>query len=362
MASHRNSTGPTVPTISSQPLIRYTEIPAPLQLYIPAVGGNLSYQWRLNGWNWWPPNFPTFSIANTVPDHAGIWDFVVSNSVGSATSRPFIVGFVAHIKITGWGNLVGENVIHPNGNIYDQILLTRLGVTVIADPGKVTRVSYIDLSDDIVQVEFSGAGTLTLVIDSYPLDSIGNFAPAASPIKYNQPDVAYMKGRGGIVIVGADETTNVSVFAVGRKTAVNQALFKDNVTYDGMADIGYIAIGSATGEFGGVRTADVRYSGKMGLTGLYAPGVQFTGPVYIGDINASGVATGVIQLGSVADARITGGELAQDNGRPVQVSGLTELKFVAGQDANGNMLPAKANRAVLQQDGSDVTAQIVLNP
>lgn len=47
---------------------------------------------------------------------------------------------------------------------------------------------------------------------------------------------------------------------------------------------------------------------------------------------------------------------------PVQVSGITQLKFTAGSDSRGNLLGAKTNQAVLQQNGADVTAQIVVKP
>jgi hypothetical protein len=45
------------------------------------------------------------------------------------------------------------------------------------------------------------------------MDDAGTPAPAAN---YNQPGVNYVRGHVGIVITGADETTNLSVFSVGR--------------------------------------------------------------------------------------------------------------------------------------------------
>ena len=144
---------------------------------------------------------------------------------------------------------------------------------------------------------------------------------------------------------------------------MNQALFPAGVTYDGVADLAYVAIAATNGKFGGVRTANARYAAAKGITGLYAPGVEFTGPVYVGSLNAAGAATPVLLLGSAdADTRITGGDLLQDNGRGVQVSGITRLDFTAGSDAHGNPLPAKTNRAVLWEEGGDVTALIVVSP
>ena len=47
---------------------------------------------------------------------------------------------------------------------------------------------------------------------------------------------------------------------------------------------------------------------------------------------------------------------------PVQVSEIMQLKFTAGSDCHGNLLGAKTNQTVLQQNGADVTAQIVVKP
>jgi hypothetical protein len=91
--------------------------------------------------------------------------------------------------------------------------------------------------------------------------------------------------------------------------------------------------------------------------------VQFTGPVYVGDISAFDEADPVLQLGGAdGDTLIAGGDLFQTNGRAVKVSGLTQLKFVAGATSHGIMLPAQPNQARLEQNGADVTHQIVVNP
>ena len=102
-----------------------------------------------------------------------------------------------------------------------------------------------------------------------------------------------------------------------------------------------------------------------GITGIYAPGVQFTGPIYVGDIDSrDNAATPMFVIGSCTDTRITGGDLLQASGQAVRVSGLGQLRFTAGVDANGNALSAKANRGVLRDKDSnaDVTLQTVVNP
>jgi hypothetical protein len=279
----------------------------------------------------------------------------VTTSGGTTiASDPAILGVSTSAKVAGSGSEIAADIVHPNKNIFDQLLLQGAAASFTADAGQITRLSYVDMHDDIVQVEFSGAGTVSIVLD-------GASGPAA-PVKYNQSGVVYMKGHAGIVVTGANETTNLSVFSVGRANAVNQALFKDNVTYDGLADIAFIAIDSSDGKFGGLRTANASYFATTGYTGVYAPGVQFTGPVFVGDIDASDTATPLLLLGSAANAQINGGDLLQANGRAVRVSGIAQLKFVAGSDSHGNLFAAKTNRARLEQDGVDVTAQIVVNP
>jgi hypothetical protein len=210
------------------------------------------------------------------------------------------------------------------------------------------------MQNDIVQVELSGAGTLSLVVD--------NASIPAPPASYNQPNVDYVKGHAGIVITGANETTNVTVFSVGRATAVNQTLFNDAVDYDGTADIAFIAIQSANGKFGGVRTGNVNYFATTGFTGVYAPGVELTGPLNVGDVSAFDSATPLLIVGAVTNANITGGDLFQPNSQPVQVNGITQLKFIAGTTSHGDTLPAQQNRGVLIEDGVNVTNAIVVNP
>jgi hypothetical protein len=322
---------------------------------VAASGGSpLTYQWYFNGRAITGAASATLTVSPVSVDNAGEYSVRVTNAQGGATSQSAVLGVTSTTKVVGAGSEVGANIVHASGNIYDQVLLQGAAAAVTADPGQVVRVSFVDISKDIVQVEFSGAGTLSLILDSAT-------GPAA-PENYNQPTVSYMKGHVGIVITGANETTNVSVFSVGRANAVNQALFQNTVTYDGFADLAYIAISSPTGKFGGLRAANGSFWATRGITGVYAPGVQFTGPVFVGDINASETAVPQIILGSASDVRITGGDLLQTNSAAVRVSGITQLKFAAGSNSHGTLFPAQANQARLEENGVDVTARIVVNP
>jgi hypothetical protein len=261
------------------------------------------------------------------------------------------VGITSTAKVSGSGTVVRSDIVHPNGNVYDQVLLTGSSATITAEGTKVTRISFIDLNDDIVQVEFSGAGTVAL--------SLENPSGPAAPVKYNQPDIAYMKGHASLIVTGADETSNLTVFTVGTATAVNQALFPAGTTYDGVADIGLISIATTNGKFGGIRAANASFFRTTGLTGISAPGVAVQGPTFVGDITADTNATPVLIFGSTTDVRITGGDLEQLNNRAVQVDGITRMNFTAGTKSSGATLPAQANRARLEQNGVDVTTQLV---
>ena len=78
-------------------------------------------------------------------------------------------------KVPGWSN---GQLSHPNGNVYDQVLMTGASVTVTADVGQVTRVSFLDAQGDIL-VELASlhrscrqavqAGLLVDLSDSQPL-------------------------------------------------------------------------------------------------------------------------------------------------------------------------------------------------
>ena len=67
---------------------------------------------------------------------------------------------------------------------------------VRADTDQISRVSFLDLNDDIVQVEFSGSRLMTVIMDP------DTFKPPALPLKYNQ-NIKYVKGRPRIKIEGA---------------------------------------------------------------------------------------------------------------------------------------------------------------
>ncbi len=371
------------------PAVSFTSQPASQS---PLAGGSVTftaaatgepvptYQWQYNGTDVTGATGSSLTIPNLEPAQAGLYTVVASS--GTATvSAPAVLGVQLDDSTRRAGaGAETPDIQHPNTRFYDQILLQGTGVTTRADAGQVVRVSFIDLTDDIVQVEFSGAGTLTVVLDAA--------SGPATPVNYEQPSVSYMKGHASIVVTGADETTYLTVFSVGRLTAHDpesdqngfdfmKPISETNVPannrsplfvghgsteYDGMADLGFVAILSENGRFGGLFTANASYFGHKGITGVYAPGVEFTGPVYLGNLSAFDDGTPMLVFGSAPQTSIHGGDLFQDNHRAVQVRGITQLRFVDGLDSHARPQPAQQNRARLEQDGADVTAQIAVDP
>lgn len=243
-------------------------------------------------------------------------------------------------SLTGSLREVASDVIHANGNVYDQLLLTGANGSFSVDPGQITRVSFIDLNDDIVQVEFSGAGTLTLTL-------AGASGPA-EPVKYNQPGVGYMRGHASIEISGSDSTTNISIFSVGRKNAVMPPLFRDDVTYDGVADVALLTIKADPANpngsiFGGIRAGNARFWATEGRTGIYAPRVQVQDVVRIGDLNAHEEAWPVLLFGpnsQFGSVDVFGGSMVQLNNHPIEVEYQAAFALLGGETSAGIVLPA----------------------
>ena len=374
------SPAPTPPALSSHP-VSQTIAPGGSATFSVGVTStaNITYQWMRNGEAIAGATSSTYAVSGATLADAGLYSCKVSNSFSGATvtSNAALLGLTIAERSSGAITQVQSDIKHPNGNVYDQYLLQGGVAALRSDAGQATRVSFVDLNDDIVQVEFSGAGTLIL--------QLASASGPATPAKYTQPTISYMKGHARIVLAGADATTNLTIFSVGRRTAFDptgafnfqasvsasndpakngSSLFSGQsaTVYDGLADVASVAIASADGKFGGVRTANGSYFATAGLTGLYAPGVAFSGPVFIGDLGAQDAAIPVLLLGSAGDVRITGGDLLQANDAAVQVSGFNRLQFVAGENSHGVALPAQGNRARLERDGEDVTASLVTGP
>ncbi len=339
-------------TISNGPASQAGSIGGTATFSVTATGAApLSSQWFANGKVLTGATSSSLTISPISIQHAGAYSVEVTSAGVVESSAPALLGITSTSKVIGTGVEVASDIRHPNGNVYDQILLTGTAAVITAESGQVTRMSYIDLNDDIVQVEFSGPGSVALTLDEA--------SGPAIPLLYNQA-VTYMKGHASIVVSGAGASTHLAVFSVGRANAVNQALFSNDVTYDGVADLAFVGITSPNGNFGGFRGSNTSFFSHRGVIGVSAAGIQFSGPTYVGDITAFDAAIPSLVLGTGTDVRIAGGDLSQPNGRLVQVKGFSTLILGAGTTSHGVSLPAQPNRARLEQDGVEVTDLITI--
>ncbi|ACB73603.1 putative Ig domain-containing protein [Opitutus terrae] len=348
-------TASVLPVFTLQPQGASVDLGAKIVLSGAATGTPTpTYQWLKNGSAIPGATDASFTIASFQAADAGSYVLVATNAGGSTSSAAAVLGVHTTAKVVGLGKVVGEDIKHPNGNTFDQVLITGTTATITADPGQITRMSYVDLDDDIVQIEFSGAGTVTV--------SLENATGPAVATKYNQPDITYMKGHASLVVSGVDETTYLSVFSVGTITAVNPTLFKPGETYDGMADIGLISISSRDGKMASLRLANASFFRAAGMTGINAPGVTVVGAIYVGELTADADAEPILVFGGTGDFRVTGGDLHQLNGRAVEVDGISNVSFTAGATSHGVALPAQANRAKFEKNGKDITGDLVPPP
>jgi len=323
------------PAITTQPASQEVASGASASLSVTASGDDLTYQWYTgNSGDTVSP--VAGAIAGTLDTGAltastSFW-VQITNAGGSADSDTAVITVAAPavpLVLDGSGDIAGENIQHANGNVFDQILLTGESVQLQAKPGQITRVSFMDETEDIVQVEFSGVGTFTVTLDP------ATFLPPAIPPRYNQA-VEYVTGKPSVVIDGADANTFFSIFTVGRINAFNQALFPEGQVYDAQADVTLVEVVNSTG-MGGIQLSNTVFSGSTGKTGIDARGVPIAVRLTIGDIDASGDAVPHILFGSGSftvpagnpGLRITGGDLLQTNGAAVVVaeSGSTTTGF-----------------------------------
>ena len=315
------------PTITAQPASQEVPAGTAVTVSVTATGDGLTYQWYLGSSG--DTSNPIAGATSSTFDKgeanetSSCWVRVSQVSGASVDSETAVITVLAPavpLVLEGTGDIAGENIQHPNGNIFDQILLTGESIRLQARPNQITRVSFMDPDEDIVQVEFSGAGTFTVTLDP------ATFLPAALPPRYNQ-SVEYVTGKPSVVIDGADSTTFFSIFTVGRINAVNQALFPEGQVYDAEADVTLVEVINSTG-MGGMQLSNTVFSGSTGRIGVDARGVPIAVRLTVGDIDADGDAVPHLLFGdgsfTVAAGnpglRITGGDLAQTNGASIVVA------------------------------------------
>ncbi len=325
--------------------------PAFLEVTSPDGPSTLSYRWWRNGELVVGANSSRLDIASVQPGQVGIYQAELTNSGGTTMSRPAIVGITIPAKTAGAVETRPEwqNIVHSNGNVYDQHVLDGVVGSLVADPGQISRISFIDAQGDIVQVEMSGQGTLTI--------ALANSSGPAEAAMYNQPGVLYMKGQATLVLANANESTHVAVFSVG--SATNPAVIKPGVTYEGWASLRALALHSGGNKIGGVRLGNARFESTVGVTGLWAPGVS-SQTVFLSDLAAYSNATPVLAMSATTEIGVTGGGLFQPNGKAIQVEGISGLRMRAGTSSSGQIIGPSALLGRIERDGVDVTGTIVL--
>ena len=226
--------------------------------------------------------------------------------------------------------------------------MTGASVTVTADAGQVTRVSFLDESGDVVQAEFAGSGTLTISLD--------NAKTNQDPTGYNQ-DVKYVQGLASFTIQGSDSNTHFQVFSVGEGNAFTPGLFDEtHKGGDHVANVARLAIvadpTSANGSlFGSIRAGNAIFSAESGVVGITATNVQVQNLVRIGDIDAKGTATPALVFGqnsSFITIDVAGGDLLQSNGKAINNSNSYEfgITSIDGEDSSGADLEAQTIKGV----------------
>ncbi len=317
---------PDIPVITIQPASHDVASSTSTILSVAASGADLTYQWFTgnSGDTAAPVTGASGSTLDTGPltTSTNFW-VQITNAGGTVDSETAVVTVAAPsvpLVLGGTGDIAGENIQHPNGNVFDQILLTGESIQLQARPNQITRVSFMDESEDIVQVEFSGVGTFTVTLDS------ATFLPPAIPPRYNQA-VEYVTGKPSVVIDGADANTFFSIFTVGSINAVNQALFPEGQIYDAQADVTLVEVVNSTG-MGGMQLSNTVFSGSTGKIGVDARGLPIAVRLTVGDIDADGDAVPHLLFGEGSftvpagnpGLRITGGDLSQTNGAAVVVA------------------------------------------
>ena len=345
------------PTITVQPQGVRAVAGQPASIGVTATGAT-GYQWYKGGATVVGATGATLTFSTIASSNAGIYDCVVSSSGGNALSAPVIVGVqpAAGQRTAGAVSTYQLDIHHPNGNIYDQFFLSGAAGTFTAATGKIARCSFLDENDSIVQVEMSGSGAISVVLD--------NATGPAAPALYNQPTIQYMKGKATLILSGADTSTHFTIYSVG--TFTNPGATYPNTPYWGWADVAVAGIISTDGKLGGIHQGNVWYKSATGYTGIYAPTVTSAASLLVlHTIEATGTAQPYLYFGTggTASFKIAGSNLVQTNGDSITVNGISHITMGAGQDSCGTAVPGLAIVGRLANDaGADVTSSLVSGP
>jgi hypothetical protein len=236
----------------------------------------------------------------------------------------------------GSANFV-NNETEFQGNLYNGFELASSVATFKADPGEITRISFLDPDGDLVFAEISSDSPETSLTIS-----MSNFSSeVASP--YTQPGTTYVQGLASFTIENSTALTYFSVFSLGTDAnRVDPALFQaddlsfadpaNNIAASGIADVQNIIVVPITGRatfIAGINAANANLTSDVGIAGIAADDIRFgafdaatgAGGLLIGNITPGGTAQAWVRISpfSVLDEiQINGGDLAG-----VAASGIT---------------------------------------
>ncbi|MBK8477067.1 MAG: exo-alpha-sialidase [Opitutaceae bacterium] len=346
------------PSILTPPSAQTVGAGSVLSLSVTAEGAaeGCRYRWLHNGSPLLGATTAQLQQGNVEPGHAGFYTAEVAANGTATLSPPALVGVLPAGRTAGAVATRAEwqDIHHPNGNTYDQFLLTGTAGTITADAGQIARLSFLDEENSIVQVEMSGPGAVTVVLTRPS-------GPAA-PVLYNQAGVSYMQGAATVILAGAEANTFMSIYSVGRVT--NPGVTRPDVIYNGWANVRAVGVQSVSGGLGGLFLGNVLCTAETGPVGLLAPSVSSVGTVNIHEIMAweEGQPSLVFAADAQVGVKITGGSLLQLNSSPIGVSGLSGVQMVAGQGSSGQAAPGQPVLGRLVRDGVDLTAALVGGP
>ncbi|MBK8477732.1 MAG: peptidylprolyl isomerase [Opitutaceae bacterium] len=348
------------PAIATHPASQNVAANGSALLSVTPLGstGGFSYRWFRNGIAIDGATNSSLQLTNVQSAQAGLYDVEVTAGANTTRSRPAVIGVVPAAGTQTAGAITTraewQSIHHPNGNIYDQFLLTGASGTITTTGGKIARVSLLDEQNNIVQFEMSGPGSLTVVLT--------NPSGPKAPALYNQAGVEYMQGTPTVVLAGADASTHMSIYSVGTKT--NPGVTRTDVVYNGWANVCAVGIQSTTGGLGGLYYGNVLFASAAGPAGIVAPSLRTIGTLNFHELTTTAAGEPMILLAPEGQAKIkiTGGSLAQPAGIGIDVSGLDTVQMVAGEDSCGRPAPAQANQGRLYYEGIDITAELIVGP
>ncbi|HRE82369.1 MAG TPA: hypothetical protein PLN52_15085 [Opitutaceae bacterium] len=251
--------------------------------------------------------------------------------------------------VAGSGVEVASNIVHANGNTYDQILLTGPTITVTADPGEVVRISFLDQGGDIVQTEFSGKGTLTLSLEDLKRSGDAGYTNPNPP--QTLPAGGYVQGLASITLEKPELSTNLGIYAAGK--VQNPGFFNDPTRngHNGLAEIARVVLTSDSSNaagysnMGGLYMGGVVFTANEGVAGIRAPLVALQNIVSIGDIDSKGTAKPYLLFNTNSQFQnvfIRGGDLKQTNDAPFEpdtIGGFYFFNRTDGTRSDGTPLP-----------------------